>query len=259
MKVVIFAGGVGTRISEESHLRPKPMIEIGGKPILWHIMKIFESQGFNEFIICLGYRGYMIKEYFMNYFMHQSDVTIDVRNNNVKIHQTDSDNFVVTLVDTGLQTQTAGRIKRVRSYIGDETFLLSYGDGVADIDLHALIRFHREHGKLCTMTAVQPEGRFGGMTFDKEGLVKTFKEKPKGDTHWINGGFFVVEPGVFDYLGEDADKLMWEEKPLPDLTKAGQLCAYRHEGFWKCMDALRDKVVLDELWESGKAEWKIWK
>jgi glucose-1-phosphate cytidylyltransferase len=259
MKVVIFAGGLGTRISEESHLRPKPMIEIGGKPILWHIMKIYETQGFNEFIICLGYKGYMIKEYFMHYFMHQSDVTIDVRNNKVKIHQTDSENFVVTLVETGQHTRTAGRLKRIREYVGNEPFMLSYGDGVSDIDLNALIAFHQANGKICTMTAVQPEGRFGGVYTDTRGLVTNFNEKPKGDSNWINGGFFVLQPEVFDYLGDRADQEMWEESVLPELTRAKQLCAYQHRGFWKCMDAIRDKVVLEELWESGNANWKIWK
>jgi len=258
MKVVIFAGGIGTRISEESHLRPKPMIEIGGKPILWHIMKIYEAQGFNEFIICLGYKGYMIKEYFMHYFMHQSDVTIDVRNNDVKIHQTNSDHFKVTLVDTGLDTCTAGRLKRVEQYLGGEAFMLTYGDGIADVDIPALLKHHREMGKICTMTVVQPEGKFGGVYFDKNGIVLSYQEKPKGDSNWINGGFFVLEPEVFSYLTGETDHIMWEEEPIKNLTKDEELGVYQHSGFWKCMDALRDKVVLEELWENGVASWKIW-
>jgi len=258
MKVVIFAGGIGSRISEESHLKPKPMIEIGGKPILWHIMKIYASQGFSDFVICLGYKGYMIKEYFLNYYLHNSDITVDLKSNDVQIHDTFSEHFNVTLVDTGLNTRTAGRLKRVQKYVGDQPFMLTYGDGLADIDLNNLIRFHRGHGRTATVTAIQPEGKFGGLEFDEKGAVQHFKEKPAGDGHWINGGFFVLEPSVFTFLDEKADAQMWEDDPMEKLTNAGQLMAYRHPGFWRCMDALRDKVVLEELWESGNAKWKTW-
>lgn len=258
MKVVIFAGGIGSRISEESHLKPKPMIEIGEYPIIWHLMKIYEKQGFNEFIICLGYKGYIIKEYFLNYFMHSSDITVDLQNNNVEIHKTDSNTFKVTLVDTGLETRTSGRLKRVFNYLGDDEFMLTYGDGVADIDLKKLLEFHRCHGKIATMTVVQPEGKFGALEVDNNGLVTTFKEKPKGDGSWINGGFFVLNKEVFQFIGNNADQEMWEDKPLELLTKAEQLIAYKHHGFWRCMDALRDKAILEELWIKGNAKWKIW-
>jgi glucose-1-phosphate cytidylyltransferase len=258
MKVVIFAGGIGSRISEESHLRPKPMIEIGGKPILWHIMKIYAAQGFTDFIICLGYRGYMIKEYFLNYYMHHADVTVNLANNDVEIHNSFSENFKVTLVDTGLNTRTAGRLKRIEKYIDQGPFMLTYGDGVADVDLQALVKFHHEHGKIATVTAIQPEGKFGGLEFDPVGKVSHFKEKPAGDKHWINGGFFVLNKNVFNYLGNQSDQQMWEDEPMETLTTHGELMAYKHNGFWRCMDALRDKVVLEELWESGNAKWKIW-
>lgn len=258
MKVVIFAGGIGSRISEESHLRPKPMIEIGGKPILWHIMKIYASQGFHEFVICLGYKGYMIKEYFLNYYLHHSDITVDLASNDVNIHDTFSENFKVTLVDTGLNTKTAGRLQRVRKYVDGAPFMLTYGDGLADIDLRKLQDFHSRHGKMATVTAIQPEGKFGGLEFDEQGKVHHFKEKPVGDGHWINGGFFVLNPGIFDLLGPKADLQMWEDEPLEELTRRNELMAYRHHGFWRCMDALRDKVVLDELWDSGQAKWKTW-
>lgn len=258
MKVVIFAGGIGSRISEESHLRPKPMIEIGGKPILWHIMKIYASQGFHDFVICLGYKGYMIKEYFLNYYLHHSDITIDLATNDLNIHDTFSENFKVTLVDTGLNTRTAGRLKRVRKYVDDAPFMLTYGDGLADIDLNKLASFHQQHGKIATVTTIQPEGKFGGMEFDEQGLVHHFKEKPLGDGNWINGGFFMLNPGIFDLLSNDADEQMWEDEPLEELTRRNELMAFRHRGFWRCMDALRDKVVLDALWESGEAKWKTW-
>jgi glucose-1-phosphate cytidylyltransferase len=259
MKVVIFAGGIGSRISEESLLKPKPMIEIGGKPILWHIMKIYMSQGFNEFIICLGYKGYMIKEYFVNYFMNNSDITVDVKNNVVSFHQSSADDFKVTLSDTGLDTQTAGRLKRVQPYIGNEEFMLTYGDGVADVDLKKLVDFHQRHGKIATVTSVLPEGRFGAIEMNDHGVIQNFLEKPHGDGHWINGGFFMLKPEVFDYLDADADHQMWEDGPMQKLTVDHQLVAYRHDGFWRCMDALRDKHILEELWGSGNAPWKTWK
>jgi glucose-1-phosphate cytidylyltransferase len=259
MKVVVFAGGLGTRISEESHLKPKPMVDIGGKPILWHIMKIYEHYGYNDFIICLGYKGYIIKEYFMHYFMHNSDVTIELKNNKIDVHSTHTESFKVTLVDTGLNTKTSGRLKRVQSYIGDEEFMLTYGDGVADINLDELLAFHRSHKKFATMTTIQPGGRFGGVELAADGVVERFREKPKDDNQWINAGFFVLRPQVFDYLSGDADKIMWEENPLSDLTHDGQLMAYRHNGFWGCMDAMRDKIELEQLWDTNKAKWKVWK
>lgn len=257
MKVVIFAGGLGTRISEESYLRPKPMIEIGEKPILWHLMKIFEAQGFNEFVICLGYKGFMIKQYFMHYYMHNSDVTFNLQTNSFEVHQSNTEKFRVTLVETGLNTRTAGRLKRVQNYIGKEDFILTYGDGLADINLRDLMEFHHSHGKIATMTSVQPAGRFGLLGMEEDGLVTKFQEKPK-DGGWINGGFFVLKPEVFSYLPDDADSKMWEEDPLENLTRDGQLIAYKHHGFWKCMDAMRDKDELEKLWQSGMAQWKIW-
>ena len=258
MKVVIFAGGIGSRITEESHLKPKPMIEIGDKPILWHIMKIYSSQGFNDFIICLGYKGFMIKEYFLNYFLHNSDITINLTNNNVEAHYSNTESFKVTLIDTGLDTKTAGRLIQVREHIGNEDFMLTYGDGVADINLHELLNFHKNHGKIATVTAVKPPPQYGGMQISEDGEVSMFREKPTDDQNWINGGFFVLKPEVFDYLKKDADNFMWEDYPLENLTKDNQLFAYKHNGFWKCMDAMRDKIVLDELWNNNKAKWKIW-
>jgi glucose-1-phosphate cytidylyltransferase len=258
MKVVIFAGGMGTRISEESYLKPKPMIEIGEKPILWHLMKIFEAQGFNDFVICLGYKSFMIKEYFLNYYVYNSDVTVNLLTNSFEVHRSNTEKFRVTLVDTGLNTQTAGRLKRVRHYIGNEEFLLTYGDGLADINLKKLINFHHEHGKIATVTAVKPVGRFGLLGIEGDNRVSSFDEKIQGDGGWINGGFFVLKPEVFNYLPDNADKFMWEEYPLEKITMDNQLMAYRHTGFWKCMDALRDKGVLEEYWESGSAPWKIW-
>ncbi len=258
MKVVIFAGGIGTRISEESHLRPKPMIEIGGKPILWHIMKIYETHGFNDFIICLGYKGYMIKEYFINYFMHNSDFTVDLGKNTIDIHESKAESFRITLADTGLETKTAGRLKRVQKYLDNETFMLTYGDGVTDLDLKDLLKFHRQHGKTATVTSIQPAGKFGSLDIKADNSVSKFYEKPKGDGYWINAGFFILEPNVFDYLKGNCDEVMWEDFPLEELAKNGELAAFKHNGFWKCMDALRDKIELEQLWESGNAKWKIW-
>jgi glucose-1-phosphate cytidylyltransferase len=258
MKVVIFAGGLGTRISEETETRPKPMVNIGGKPILWHIMKIYSRFGFNDFIICLGYKGYMIKEYFMHYYLHNSDITIDVASNKMEVLNTNTENFKVTLVETGLSTKTAGRLKQVHKYIGDEDFMLTYGDGVADIDLNVLLSFHKKHGKVATVTAIQPEARFGGMVLDKGGNVIHFKEKPTGDGKWINGGFFVLNPAVFKYLEGNMEDVMWEDSPMETLANDGQLVAYRHEGFWKCMDAMRDKIELESLWQNNQAKWKTW-
>lgn len=257
MKVVIFAGGLGTRISEETEIRPKPMIEIGGKPIVWHIMKMYSSFGFNDFIVCLGYKGYVIKEYFMHYYMHNSDVTIELKNNKVDVHYSTAEAFRVTLVDTGLNTKTAGRLKRVQKYIGDEDFMLTYGDGVSDVDLNNLLQFHQSHGKIATVTAVQPEGRFGSMEINDDGIVDHFKEKPKGDDKWINGGFFVLKPEVFNYLEGDMDDTMWEEAPMQKLAGDHQLAAYQHKGFWKCMDAMRDKIELEALWQTNP-KWKNW-
>jgi glucose-1-phosphate cytidylyltransferase len=258
MKVVIFAGGLGTRISEETDSRPKPMVEIGGKPILWHIMKIYSAYGFNDFIICLGYKGYIIKEYFMNYFLHNSDITINVGNNKIDIHGTESESFKVTLVDTGQQTKTAGRLKQIQKYIGDEDFMLTYGDGVSDINLEQLLVFHQGHNKVATVTAVQLDARFGGMDLNGTGEVVSFREKAKDESKWINGGFFILKPAVFDYLNGDMDEMMWEDQPMEQITNDGQLMAYRHKGFWKCMDALRDKIELESMWQTGQAKWKVW-
>ncbi len=256
MKVVILAGGMGTRISEETDLKPKPMVEIGGKPILWHIMKIYSHFGFNDFVICLGYKGYVIKEYFANYFLHQSDVTIDLQNNSMDIHQSKAEPWRITLVDTGQATMTGGRIKRVQEYVGDSTFMLTYGDGVGNVDLRALFEMHLARKKLATVTSVQPIGRFGALGLDASNNVLSFQEKPKGDGAWINGGFFVLEPGVFSYIESDAT--LWEREPLENLVKDGQLIAYPHTGFWHAMDTLRDKTHLETLWSAGKAPWKVW-
>ena len=255
MKVLLLAGGFGTRLSEETDIRPKPMAEIGGKPILWHIMKGYSHYGFNEFIILLGYKGYYIKEYFANYFLHQSDVSIDLSTNVMEVHNNTSEPWKVTLLDTGTDTMTGGRIKRAKDFIGNEPFLLTYGDGVSDIDLKKLLDFHQEHGRYITMTAVQPEGRFGAL--ETEGnRVESFMEKPRGDGNWINGGFFVCQPEVLNYI--DGDKTVFEQEPLQRLAKEGQLYNYRHHGFWKCMDTLRDKNSLNELWVGGQAKWKTW-
>lgn len=255
MKAIILAGGLGSRISEESHLRPKPMIEIGGKPILWHIMKIYSHYGINDFIICLGYKGYIIKEYFSNYFLHMSDVTFSMRENKMEIHQKFVEPWNVTLVDTGETTMTGGRLKRVAPYIGNETFCLTYGDGVSDLDISALIAHHKAAGKLATVTAIQPPGRFGSLQM-KGNLVQLFQEKPAGDGVWINGGFFVLEPPVLNHI--DGDDTVWEQQPLQHLAKDGELTAYKHNGFWHAMDTLRDKNHLEETWASGHAPWKLW-
>jgi len=257
MKVVILAGGFGTRLSEETDIKPKPMIEIGEKPILWHIIKIYSYYGFNDFIICLGYKGYIIKEYFSNYFLHQSDVTMDLEKNSMEIHQSKAEPWKITLVDTGLNTMTGGRIKRVQKYINDETFMLTYGDGVGSINISELFEFHKKHNKFATVTAVQPSGRFGALNLDKQANVLSFQEKPKGDNAWINGGFFVLEPKIFDYI--EGDETLWERKPVENLAKDGELIAYKHSGFWHAMDTLRDKNYLEQLWKSGQAPWKIWK
>ena len=259
MKVVIFAGGMGTRIVEESHLTPKPMIEIGEHPILWHIMKIYESQGFNEFIVCLGYKSRIVKDFFLNYHYYNSDLTVDLENNNIELHRRNANHFKVTLVETGLNTNTAGRLKRVEEYLNGEMFFLTYGDGLADIDLQKLLQFHHQHGKVGTITAVQPQGRFGLLNLNqKTGEVSDFEEKPLGDGSWTNGGFFVFNPEVFKYLPDNADDYMLERLLLPRLSKDAQLMAYRHHGFWKCMDAMRDKMELDAIWNSGRVPWKLW-
>ncbi|MEN8220653.1 MAG: glucose-1-phosphate cytidylyltransferase [Pseudomonadota bacterium] len=255
MKAVILAGGLGTRISEESHLKPKPMIEIGGKPILWHIMKIYSFYEINDFIICLGYKGYMIKEYFANYFLHTSDVTFDVANNKMEVHQNMAEPWRVTLVDTGENTMTGGRLKRVRAYLDDEDFCFTYGDGVSDINMSKLIAFHKAQGTLATLTAIKPPGRFGALSLTQD-KVTGFKEKPQGDGGWINGGFFVLSPKVLDYI--EGDETVWEQSPMEKLAKEGNLSALLHNGFWQAMDTLRDKRYLEELWTSGKAQWKIW-
>ena len=257
MKAVILAGGRGTRISEESTTRPKPMIEIGNKPILWHIMKIYSAAGVNDFVICLGYKGYMIKEYFANYFLHTSDVTFDVSKNTMEVHAKKAEPWRVTLVDTGVETMTGGRLKRVAPYIGGEDFCLTYGDGVADVDLSKVIEFHRSHGNAATVTAVQPQGRFGSVRVEGEaGVVTGFEEKPKGDGRWINAGFFVLAPKVLDYVQDDST--IWERAPLEALAQDGELHAFRHDGFWHAMDTMRDKAHLEELWRTGDAPWKIW-
>lgn len=257
MKVVILAGGFGTRISEESHLKPKPMIEIGDKPMLWHIMKLYSHYGFHEFIICLGYKGYSIKDYFANYFLHESDVTFDFGNlNQTIIHHHSAEPWKVTLVDTGIDTMTGGRVKRIKPYIGAERFMLTYGDGLSDVDIGELVRYHERHGKLATLLASQPVGRFGALKIGGSGSVEQFQEKPAGDGGWVNGGFFVMEPGVFDYIEGDATVL--EREPLERLAAGGQLMAYKWQGFWHPMDTLRDKKYLEELWRSGTPPWKKW-
>ncbi len=256
MKVVILAGGYGTRLSEETVNIPKPMVEIGGRPILWHIMKIYSHYGYNDFIICLGYKGYIIKEYFMNYFMHMSDITVDLSNGGIKVHNSKSENWEVTLVDKGFDTMTGGRIKRIKDHLNGERFMLTYGDGVGDVNINSLVKFHESHGKLATMTAVQPSGRFGALRINDEKKVESFVEKPAGDGAWINGGFFVLEPQVIDYIKDD--NTIWEREPLENLTKESQLFAYKHEGFWKPMDTLRDKIELDRLWSTKEAPWKVW-
>lgn len=257
MKVVLFAGGRGTRIAEESVLRPKPMIEIGGKPILWHIMKSYAAYGHNEFVICLGYKGWMIKEYFINYFMHNADVTVDLSSNSIEVHQQFAEPFKVSLIDTGLDTMTAGRLRRVLPYVGNETFMLTYGDGLCDVNINQLIEFHKRTGKICTMTAIQANSRFGVINMEESGAINGFEEKPADSGTWINGGFFVIEPSIANYLHADADDVMWERQPMNDLAKDAQIAAYRHHGFWKCMDTIREKEELEEMWIKGAA-WKNW-
>lgn len=256
MKVVILSGGLGTRLSEETVVKPKPMVEIGGRPILWHIMKIYSYYGFNEFIICLGYKGYMIKEYFSNYFLHMSDVTFDMENNTMEIHQRNVEPWKVTLVDTGQETMTGGRIKRIQEYINGQPFMLTYGDGVADINIYKLLEYHQKYRRLATLTAVQPPARFGLANINNSNEVQSFIEKPVGDGNWINGGFFVLEPQIFDYI--DGDHMIWEKEPMEKLAAKNQLMAYKHYGFWRPMDTLRDKSILEGLWNSKKAPWRIW-
>lgn len=258
MKVVILAGGLGTRLMEETESRPKPMVEIGGRPILWHIMKLYSQYGFNEFILCLGYKSSFIKEYFMNYFLYNSDMTIDLEKNNIEVHHSNSESFKVTLVDTGLNTNTAGRIKKIKKYVEDETFMLTYGDGLSDVNFSSLLDFHKAQKKIATLTTIQTPGRFGNLEFEENNIVNKFVEKPQGDGMWINGGFFVLEPEIFSYLEGDMENIQWEKKPLIDIANDKQLAAYKHKGFWKAMDALRDRIELEALWESGNAPWKSW-
>lgn len=256
MKVVLLAGGFGTRISEESHLKPKPMIEVGEKPILWHIMKYYSQFGYHEFVICLGYKQYIVKEFFADYFLHTSDVTFDLANNKMEVHNNYSEPWKVTLVDTGLNTMTGGRIKRIKHYVNNEPFLLTYGDGVADIDLNELVTYHKEHGKIATITTVNVGQRFGVLDLDENGSIRAFREKNDDDGALINGGFMVLNPEVFDYI--EGDSTVFEKSPLERLAKENQLMAYKHGGFWKCMDTQRDKMQLEEMWQSGKAPWKVW-
>ena len=255
MKVLILAGGYGTRLSEETDLKPKPMVEIGGKPILWHIMKSYSYYGFNEFIILTGYKSHVIKDYFINYYDRYSDVTVDMSNNTVEVHKTRNEPWKVTMLYTGQDTMTAGRIKKAQKYVGDETFLLTYGDGVSDVDINDTVKAHNQSGKYCSMTAIQPVGRFGALDIDNDNVVHSFMEKPKGDGAWINAGFFVCEPQVFDYIKEDT---MFEKAPLENLARDGQLHAYKHNGFWQPMDTLRDKNLLTDLWQNDKAPWAKW-
>lgn len=256
MKVVILAGGLGTRLSEETNLRPKPMVEIGGMPIIWHIMKIYSSHGFNDFIICLGYKGYMLKEYFTNYFLHKSDVTIDLKTNSVQVHDSFAEPWKITLVDTGVNSMTGGRIKRIEKHLNNEPFMFTYGDGVGDINIKKLAEYHKANKKLCTVTAVQPSGRFGALNLSPSNDVISFAEKPKTDSSWINGGFFVCEPEIFKYIKDDSTT--WEREPMEKLAQEGQMGAYKHEGYWKPMDTLRDKQELESEWTNGNAKWKSW-
>jgi glucose-1-phosphate cytidylyltransferase len=256
MKVVILAGGLGTRISEETTVRPKPMVEIGGRPILWHILKIYSAHGLNDFVICLGYKGYMIKEYFANYYLHMSDVTFDMSSNRMEVHENSAEPWRVTLVDTGEQTMTGGRLKRVARYLEDDDFCFAYGDGLADIDLGKLIAFHREQGTKATVTAVQPPGRFGALDLHAN-RIRSFQEKPQGDGGWVSGGFFVLSPAVLDYI--DGDDTVWERAPMQRLANEGQMAAFLHRGFWQPMDTLRDRTYLEELWGGARAPWKVWR
>jgi glucose-1-phosphate cytidylyltransferase len=257
MKVVLLAGGHGTRLGEETDIRPKPMVEIGGKPILWHIMKIYSQFGYNDFVVCLGYKGYVIKEYFSNYLLHQADVTIDVRENKIEMHQNKAEPWRVTLVETGLNTMTGGRIARVRGYVGDDDFFMTYGDGVSNVNLDAALRYHRGHGKAATLTAIQPPGRFGALDLGESDQVHRFMEKPKGDKSWINGGFFILSPKVFDYITE-GDATVFEQAPLEGLARDDELMAFKHDGFWQSMDTLRDRTTLEKLWASPSPPWKTW-
>lgn len=257
MKAVILAGGLGTRLSEETDLKPKPMVEIGGKPILWHIMKIYSAHGVNDFVICCGYKGYIIKEYFANYFLYQSDVTFCMQSNSMQVHQNNAEPWTVTLVDTGENTMTGGRLKRARDYVKDESaFCFTYGDGVGDVDITALISFHQQHGKQATLTATRPPGRYGALKLGPNDSIDHFQEKPDGDGSWINGGFFVLHPSVIDRIEDDGSS--WEGEPLNNLAKDGQLSAFKHTGFWQPMDTLREKIMLNDLWNSGAAPWKVW-
>ncbi|MCF6314097.1 MAG: glucose-1-phosphate cytidylyltransferase [Verrucomicrobiales bacterium] len=257
MKAVILAGGLGTRLSEETHLKPKPMVDIGGGPILWHILKTYSAYGINDFVICAGYKGYVIKEYFANYFLHRSDVTFDMQNNSMQVHRKKAEPWKVTIVDTGEDTMTGGRLARVADYLDDESFCFTYGDGVADIDISKLIEFHQQQGREATLTAVQPPGRYGAIAFGASNDVLQFQEKPEGDGAWINGGYFVLEPSALDRI-QDGDQTSWERAPLESLARDGQLSAYQHHGFWRPMDTLRDRIELEEMWNSGKAPWKVW-
>ena len=256
MKVVILAGGLGTRLSEETVLKPKPMVEVGDKPILWHILKTYSAHGFNDFIICLGYKGYVIKEYFINYFYHQANLTVDLSKNQIEVHNTEAEPWKITMIETGLHTMTGGRIKRCAPYIGNETFMCTYGDGIGDVNITELLAYHQKNGKLLTVTSVQPSGRFGALDIDEQNQVNAFVEKPKGDKAWINAGFFVCEPSVFDFI--DNDETVFEKKPMENIAAQGQMMAYKHEGYWKPMDTLRDKHELDTEWNSGNAPWKVW-
>ncbi|WCT11878.1 glucose-1-phosphate cytidylyltransferase [Mucilaginibacter jinjuensis] len=258
MKVVLLAGGLGTRLAEETSIRPKPMVEIGGKPILWHIMKIYSHYGFNEFVICLGYKGNMIKEYFINYFLYNSDITVELHNNQLDVHYSNSESFKVTLVDTGIDTNTAGRIKKIKKYITEDTFMLSYGDGVSNVNIEQLLAFHKKHGKLATLTTIQHPGRFGNVSLNDDGIVTEFAEKPDDEGFWINGGYFVLSNKIFDYLEGDVELVQWEREPLASIANDGQLAAFKHKGYWKAMDAMRDKIELEAEWSSGSPRWKIW-
>lgn len=256
MKVVILAGGFGTRLSEETVLKPKPMVEIGPEPILWHIMKIYSHYGFNDFVICLGYKGYVVKEYFNNYYLHNSDVSYNLQNNEIEIHGSRSDPWKVTLIDTGIDTMTGGRLKRVKKYLGNETFMMTYGDGLSNVNIKDLVAHHQNAGRIATLTAVRPSGRFGVLKISEKQEITSFQEKPEGDSSWVNGGFFVLEPSIFEHISDDTT--IFEREPLEKLSSKGQLGAYCHDGFWMPMDKLSDKKILEEMWVSGKARWKVW-
>ena len=259
MKVVILAGGFGTRLSEETIVKPKPLVEIGGRPLIWHIMKLYEFYGFNDFVICLGYKGHLIKDYFINYYKYNSDLTVNLEDNSTKFLSSNCENFKVTLIDTGLRTNTAGRIQKIKKYTDKKSFMLTYGDGVSNVNINELIKFHKSNNKLATLTSSQMPGRFGTVDTNKDGLVTEFKEKLQGDEVWINSGFFVLEQGIFDYLErDDINYLQWEKEPLTEISNNKELCAFKHDGFWKCMDSIRDKSELEKIWSSGKVPWKVW-